>query len=98
MLCCRTIEFSPFHPFTRFEQSRVCDFCIEFEINPCLLSVEQWTIFFMNFDIRLSQDGPLFVLRGHGLYFPTFLKSDFVTANSVDPDEFCIQCVHGFPA
>ena len=42
--------------------------------------------------IQLSQDGPLYILRGCRLYFPKniiFLsqKTDFVLANNVDPDE-----------
>ena len=40
----------------------------------------------------LSQDGPLYILRGHRLYFPEYivflsLEIDFVLENSADPDE-----------
>ena len=41
---------------------------------------------------HLSQDGPLYILRGQRLYFPKnvvflSLKIDFVLANYADPDE-----------
>ena len=49
----------------------------------------------MEFSIKfetLSQDGPLYILRGQRLYFPKnvvllSLKIDFVLANYADPDE-----------
>ena len=34
--------------------------------------------------IQLSQDGPLYILRGHTFFS---LKIDFVLPNSADPDE-----------
>ena len=40
--------------------------------------------------IQLSQDGPLYIMRGHRIYFPKilyYLSIDFVLANSADPDE-----------
>ena len=47
----------------------------------------------INFLIQLSQYGPLYISRGHMLYFPNILlrffslMNGFVKANSADPDE-----------
>ena len=50
----------------------------------------QWN--FQQSLIQLSQDGPLYILRGHKLYFPqkyyiSFSEDQFYLNNSADPKE-----------